>query len=110
MNHKWANRQTDNNQKEIVERLRRMPRVTVAINHDDLLVGFMGFNFWYEVKNPSCANKKGKVFKSAKKQGQIDLEENWKGHYKIVTTVEEIIDDMKKTIEQLHKELVNGNA
>ena len=73
-------KRADNNQNDIVEALEEIPGVSVAKEHDDLLVGFKGLTYWYEVKNPKrAANKKGKVYKSEKKKSQIELEKNWKG-------------------------------
>lgn len=83
---------TDTNQKDIVKELRKF--ATVELNHDDIFVGYKGFNFWYEIKNPNVANKSGKVYKSKKQKDQIRLENEWKGHYKIVSSLEEILEDM----------------
>jgi hypothetical protein len=84
----------DNNQKDIVKALRAIPGVTVAVDKDDIFVGRNGFNFWYEIKNPEQANKSGKVYDSAKKDSQKRLEKEWKGHYKIVSNIDEILEDL----------------
>ena len=94
MNHKWASRQTDKNQKDIVSALRQIPGVSVETGKDDILVGYRGFTLWFEIKNPSAASKKGVVYESSKKESQKRLEKEWTGQYKIVTTLEEILDEM----------------
>jgi hypothetical protein len=81
----------DNNQKEIVDHLREIPGVSVAVEHDDILVGRNGRNYWFEVKNPDCANKAGKVRDSAIKPSQWKLLDEWKGHYQIITKLDEIL-------------------
>jgi hypothetical protein len=81
----------DANQNDIVDGLRKIPGVTVEPNHDDILVGFRGRTYWFEIKNSSCANKNGVVFESKKKKSQKKLEESWKGHYQIVTSIDEIL-------------------
>jgi len=87
----------DDNQRSIVSALRKLG-YTVEVGHDDILVGHGGRTFWFEVKSPSVANKCGQVFESAKKDHQIWLENNWPGHYRIVTTLEEILEDLCKKI------------
>jgi hypothetical protein len=84
----------DSNQPGIVNQLRQIPGVTVETEKDDILCGYKGRTFWYEIKNPDVANKAGKVFDSAIKPEQKRLLAEWKGHYKIVTTFEEIIEDI----------------
>ena len=85
----------DRNQDSIVEALRAIPGVQVESKHDDILVGYKGRTYWYEIKHPDCLSKKtGKVLDSAKKEKQIELETTWPGHYKIVTGLNEILADM----------------
>lgn len=76
----------DDNQKEIVEALRGIPGITVETGHDDILVGYRGKNYWYEIKNRDGKNRKQK--------SQIDLENNWAGHYAIAHTLDDILIDM----------------
>jgi len=85
---------TDTNQAAIVAALRSLPGVTVAVNHDDILVGYQGRTYWYEIKNPDAVSKRtGKVRESEKKDSQKILENTWTGHYKIVSTFMEILVD-----------------
>lgn len=82
----------DANQKGIVDALRRLPGVGVAVEHDDILVGYMGCTYWFEVKNPDTISKvTGKVRRNALKPSQNDLLDTWPGHYEVVTTLEEIL-------------------
>ena len=85
----------DNNQNAIVSALRDMPGVTVEVGHDDILVGHKGKNYWYEIKSDRATSKKtGKVLDSAKKEGQIKLENGWAGHYRIVSGLDEILEEI----------------
>ena len=89
-------RRTDDNQKDIVKKLRKIESLSIELDKDDILIGYEGQTFWYEIKTPESVSKKtGEINESAKKDGQKDLEKTWKGHYKIVSSVEEILIDMK---------------
>lgn len=82
----------DANQPEIVKALRKIPGVTVQTGHDDILVGHMGKTFQIEIKEPQCVSKKtGLLLESALKPSQIDLRDNWTGHYAICWTLEQIL-------------------
>lgn len=86
----------DGNQHEIVEKLRRIPGVTVEVGHDDALVGYKGRTFWYEIKNTDKLKKDGTFRKGAIKPDQIRIMENFTGHYRVVTSFEEIMEDINK--------------
>lgn len=75
----------DENQPEIVEALRAIEGVTVEVNHDDLLVGYAGNTYWYEIKVGP---------KSEIKKSQYKLLDEWTGHYKIVWSLQMILNDM----------------
>ena len=77
----------DANQPQIVKDLRKMG-FSVDVNHNDILVGKDNCNYWYEIKNIDGFNKK--------QDSQIKLENEWKGHYKIVSSLDEILEDMKE--------------
>jgi len=84
---------TDLNQKDIVKELRKFCKV--ELNHDDIFVGYKGVNYWYEIKQEKHVSKKtGKILESAKEDSQIKLENEWQGHYKIVHSLDEILEDM----------------
>jgi len=89
----------DKNQADIVKDLRAIPGVTVEVDHDDILVGCMDKDFiprtyWYEIKNPETMGKNGEVQPSKIKKGQKELVKKFTGHYKIVTSLNEILLDM----------------
>ena len=85
----------DANQTNIVKLLRYIYGCKVELGHDDILVGYKGKNYWYEIKTPDCVSKKtGAVRESAKKNKQSKLEQEWTGHYKIVSSFEEILKDL----------------
>ena len=95
-----TNTAVDANQEEIVKTLRQIPGVSVALGHDDILVGFSGKTYWYELKNPDGLNKL--------RPSQVKLQNEWTGHYRVVTTVYEIIDEISldnpiKVIHLHHK-------
>jgi hypothetical protein len=85
----------DNNQNEIIEALLDIPGVTVARDHDDILTGHKGRTYWYEIKSEGAVSRKtGQVLQSKKKKSQIKLEGEWTGHYRIVSSLDEILEDM----------------
>jgi len=86
----------DDNQKEIVKQLRKIPGVSVELDHDDALVGYKGKTFWYEIKNPKTAfsKKTGELLQSALKDDQKRILDTFTGHYLIVSTLEEILCDL----------------
>ena len=84
----------DTNQKKIVRDLRKHPCIEVEVNHHDILVGFKGKTYWYEIKNADCLGKDGKILESKKKDSQKRLEKTWKGHYEIVTCLDDILRDL----------------
>jgi len=83
---------TDSNEKDIVKALRKLG-YSVETNHDDILVGADGLTYWFEIKTTDCVSKTtGKIKESAKKESQKILEKTWKGQYKIVSSLEEILE------------------
>lgn len=81
----------DDNQNEIVNALRDIPGVTVETGKDDILVGYQGKTYWFEIKNPDTANKAGIVRKSRIKETQHKLLNTWSGHYEIVINLDQIL-------------------
>jgi len=78
-----------------VEALRKIPSVSVETDHDDIFVGYKKINYWYELKSEEAVGKRtGKVKESSKRKSQKKLENTWKGHYKIVSSLDEILKDM----------------
>ena len=86
----------DKNQPGIVAALRKMG-YSVELNHNDIVVGIRGASYWYEIKDPSKAIKKdGTWRKGALRPSQVRLQAEFRGHYEIVTTLEQILADIKK--------------
>ena len=81
----------DANQKIIVHVLRRLPGVTVSVGHDDILVGVNGSTYWFELKDIKCIGKDGKIRESEITDSEKQLRANWRGHYSIVSSLEEIM-------------------
>lgn len=85
----------DANQAEIVSTLEQIPGVSVIAGHDDILVGRQKRTYWFELKDPEeCANKDGVVFESSIQPSQKILRDTWRGHYSIVTTLEQILREI----------------
>lgn len=78
-------KRTDANQPEIVKSLRQISGVTVHLDVDDILVGYKGKTYWFEIKESPKANVQ---------PSQIELQANWKGHYKIVWSLDMILEDI----------------
>jgi len=97
MGSKWANRQAlgrvDDNQQDIIDGLTRLPGVSVATKHDDILVGYRMFNYWFELKKEEAISKRtGILLESAKTKQQKALDRTWTGQRNYATTVDEILD------------------
>ena len=76
----------DSNQREIVSSLRKLPGVSVEVGHDDILVGYGGRTFWFEIKSRPNAPLK---------PSQTVLLEKWRGHYQVVCSLDEILEKLK---------------
>lgn len=86
----------DANQPEIVKQLRQLG-YTVQTGVDDILVGAKGKTFWFEIKDPEKAlNKNGTYRSGAIKDSQKKLSNEWKGHYRIVHSLQQILDEIKE--------------
>jgi hypothetical protein len=88
----------DENQPDIVKDLRKLG-YSVVVGHDDILVGSGGKTYWFEIKEPSTVSKKtGQVRPSEIKKSQKTLMKEFKGHYSIVWTLEQILDEINASI------------
>lgn len=76
----------DKNQTEVVDHLRSIPGITVEVGHDDILVGYKGRTHWYELKGSKA---------TPIKPDQKRISNEFTGHYKIVYSLREILDDLK---------------
>ena len=74
----------DANQNQIVAELRKLG-YSVAVGHDDILVGAHGKTYWFEIKT----SEKAQVKESQKK-----LIAEWIGHYSIVWSTEMILKEI----------------
>lgn len=85
----------DANQRLLVRDLRKIRGVSVQTGMDDILVGYKGFTYWFELKSEKAVSKKtGKILESAIKETQKKLREKWNGHYSIVHSMGEILDEL----------------
>ena len=85
----------DANQGEIVDALRRIPGLSVETGKDDILIGYKGRTYWYEIKTPDTVSPRtGQVRPSEITDAERKLLETWPGHYRIVWTVEQILDEV----------------
>jgi hypothetical protein len=86
------NKKIDASQPEIVKALRAIHGVSVELDKDDILCGYRGRNYWFEIKSADAISKKtGKVLESAKKDSQKRLDETWTGQRAYVSTPEEAV-------------------
>jgi hypothetical protein len=93
---KWTKNKIDSNQAGIVKDLLTIPGVSVAQNHDDVLIGFRGRTFWIEIKNPDEAVMKrtGEFNPRCLQPAQKELIDNWKGHYRVCWTLDQILAEI----------------
>lgn len=83
-------------QADIVRALRSIPGVTVEAGHDDILVGIAGKTYWFEIKAPDTVSPvTGEVRPSAIKGSQKALLRDWRGHYQVVWTLDQILEAIK---------------
>lgn len=75
----------DNAQPEIVEGLRELPGVSVALDKDDILVGYRGQTFWIEIKSSA---------KSGLQPSQKKLKAEWAGHYAVCWTLDMVLKEI----------------
>ena len=84
----------DSNQEEIVKQLRDIPGVSVSTGKDDILVGFKGKTFWFELKVPDVFKKNGEFKRGAIKNSQLELLHSWEGHYSVVWSIEQLLQEI----------------
>ena len=82
----------DGNQKQLVADLRKLgaavvPTHTLGKGKPDILVGYRGRNFWFEIKDPAQPPSKRKLTSDEKK-----FHEKWPGQ---VAVVKDIVDCLK---------------
>jgi hypothetical protein len=95
-------RRVDANQQEIIEKLLQVPGITVERNHNDILIGYLCLlTFWYEIKSERAINKAGQVRETEIKRSQKRIRSEFSGHYRIVSSYNEIIDDMERVLAYL---------
>lgn len=88
----------DGNQNDIVGRLRKLEGVSVECDHDDIICGHDGRNFWFEIKDIGAYSKRdGKLLASHIEKSQRILLGTWCGHYSIVGSYEEIVAEIGYT-------------
>lgn len=78
-------KQRDENEPGIVEALEKAGCDVLRANDVDLIVGLARRNYLLEVKRPKRATE------SRLRPIQKRLRDNWRGHYAIVTTVDEAL-------------------
>lgn len=105
----------DANQPAIVKALRAIAGVSVQLDMDDILVGYKGRCYWFEIKDPEkLFNKKGGVNNAAIKDSQRKLVAEFKGHYSIVWDIDQILEEIgikkmtPKTQSKLREVLAAG--
>lgn len=76
----------DANEREIIEALEAIGCTVAASDVVDLLVGRQGATYLLEVKDGNKTPSRRKLTQSQKK-----LQAGWKGHYAVVTSVDEAI-------------------
>lgn len=86
-------KKVDGNQPGIVKALKTIPGVTVEVDHDDILVGYRGRNYWYEIKHPDVV-RNGKVWDSEITKTERTRQTTWNGHYEIVWNIDMILEDI----------------
>ena len=84
----------DANQTTITDELKQIPGVTVIKGMDDILVGYKGKTYWFEIKNPDTVGRDRQVRPSAIKDSQKELLKSYTGHYSIVWDIDQILKEI----------------
>ena len=94
--HNRRAQKVDDNQREIVEELRKILGVSVECGHDDILVGYKDRTYWVEIKNPQTevSRKTGQLLSKALTNLEKDRLTDWQGHYCVAWTLEQILEDI----------------
>ena len=84
----------DGNHSKIVKELRMYPGVSVRSvatikGFCDIIVGFRGVNYLYEIKDPSKPPSARKLTEDEQK-----FHDSWTGHVKVILTTDEILKDI----------------
>jgi len=97
MSRRYQIKNTDDNEKDIVSALRKIPGVKVQTDVNDILIGYRGQNFWIEIKNPAEVDKNGVPYKRKNcktYEKQKNLLDHWAGHYRICTTLDQVLAEI----------------
>lgn len=89
-------RKVDDNHKQIVDALRKIPGVTVFSTHTmgkgvpDIVVGYCGLNYLFEIKD-------GKKAPSQQKLTPLEVKffDTWTGQVKVATSIHDILIEMR---------------
>lgn len=84
-------KRTDNNQKKLVEQIRRLGASVTHLHalgkgNGDLLIGIRGKNFLLEVKDPAKSPSRKKLTKD-----EVKFHAAWQGQICIVETIDDVI-------------------
>ena len=99
------NAKVDVNQNEIVKQLRKIPRMTVAHTHmvgsgfPDIVVGYCGINFLFEIKTDS--KKKLTPFEDS-------FMDKWNGQYYVVTDAIGVFGEISRYIKGANRKNLIG--
>lgn len=88
---RWAQK-TDKNQQDILDQIRKVPGLKAEAGHDDILVGYKGLTYWFEIKTGPKADIR---------DSQTKLLNEWTGHYQIVWSVEQILETIGVSCENI---------
>ena len=84
-------RRTDANQKELVKAIRKLGASVQDLSQvgkgcPDILVGYKGVNYLFEIKNPDMPPSKRRLTPD-----EMKFFEDWKGEMTIVKTIDDIL-------------------
>lgn len=89
-------KRVDGNQKELVRRIRLIPHISVQHLHTvgqgfpDILVGYEGYNYLFEIKDPMQPPSKRRLTEA---EAAWHLE--WNGTVHIVETIDDVLTILK---------------
>ena len=85
----------DRGQRETVKALRQIPGVSVSVGHDDILIGYKGKTYWFELKAPEAVSKRTGMIKNSEiTQSERLRLDTWTGHYSVVWDIAHILQEI----------------
>lgn len=104
MSKKYSGEKPDNNQPEIIRKLREIPGMVVYPGYNDLIIGYGKVTCWIELKNPEkCLKKDGGFTNDAFTDKQKKIDNEFTGCRIIATSYNQVIEGVASHFDMLRR-------